>query len=64
MTWSFARGVWMSDPFTICVQLDERTKVVLFELYDHTRFVKVFASEQEAKKHAQVMAYVGMEKAS
>lgn len=55
MKWAGRRGLWTAGPFTVCAQLDERTKVVLFELYDSTRFVKSFASAQEAKKHAEQM---------
>ena len=62
MKWKLKPGLWMCDPFTIELQLDERTKLVVFELYDGTRYVKAFNSVQEAKQHARGMQYLSDER--
>lgn len=64
MTWSYARGVWISNPFTIRIEHCPRMKLTYFELFDTTRFVKSFASVQEAQQHAEAMQHVAMRVAS
>ena len=53
--WRHRNGIWWTGPFTVRTELDPRTKIVLFELYDTTRFVAYFGSAQEARKHAHDM---------
>lgn len=56
MTWSYARGCWISGPFTIAIEHCPRLKLTYFEVFDGgTRFVKSFASVQEAQKFAEDM---------
>ena len=57
MIWRGRKGTWVCEPFTVRTQLDERSKLITFELYDGTRFVKAFGSVQEAKQWARGMAY-------
>jgi hypothetical protein len=64
MTWKFARGVWICNPFSIALEVCERRKLTYFELYDSTRFVKSFASLQEAQNHAWTLNHVAMQRAS
>lgn len=56
MKWRQRHGVWNSGPFTVRVEVDPRTHVTCFELFDSTRFVQVFASAQEARNHAACMS--------
>lgn len=53
MKWSAKHGVWISGAFTVRLEMDPRTSVVLFELYDATRYVKAFLNANEAKQHAE-----------
>jgi hypothetical protein len=62
MTWKFSRGVWICNPFSIALEVCERRKLTYFELYDSTRFVKSFASLQEAQEHARGMSFGSMER--
>lgn len=55
MTWSFHHGVWVAEPFTIRLECCPRWKLTYFELFDSTRFVRSFASLQEAQSHAESM---------
>lgn len=64
MNWFYNKGVWISGPFTIRIEHCPRMKLTYFELFDTTRFVKSFASVQEAQQHAEAMQHVAMRVAS
>lgn len=64
MNWKFEHRAWFAGPFTIVLEVCERRKLTIFELYDSTRFVKAFASVQEAQQHAEAMQHVAMQRAS
>lgn len=64
MNWFYNKGVWISGPFTIAIEHCPRMKLTYFELFDTTRFVKSFASVQEAQQHAESMQHVAMQRAS
>lgn len=64
MNWFYNKGVWISGPFTIAIEHCPRMKLTYFELFDATRFVKSFASVQEAQQHAEAMQHVAMRVAS
>jgi hypothetical protein len=57
MTWKFRRSCWLSGPLTIRLETCPRRKLVFFELFNTTRFVRSFASLQEAQKHAESMGW-------
>lgn len=57
MTWTFARGCWVAGPFTVRLEVCPRMKLTYFEVFNHTCFVRSFASLQEAQEHARSMSY-------
>lgn len=65
LDWFYNKGIWISGPFTIAIEHCPRMKLTYFELFDGgTRFVKSFASVQEAQQHAEAMQHVAMRVAS
>lgn len=62
--WVQRHGTWRSGPFTIRLDLDPRTKVVVYELYDSTRFAGYFESPNYAMRAAENLNSRAQEKAS
>jgi hypothetical protein len=62
--WKFKHGVWLAGPFSIRMETCPRFKLTYFELFDSTRFVRSFASLQDAQQHAEAMQNVSMRRAS
>ena len=53
MTWRQRHGVWTSGRWTIRLDVDAHSHVVLYELYDSTRFVRYFESPNYAMQYAE-----------
>lgn len=64
MTWTYRHGVWICNPFTIRLEVCPRWKLTYFELFDHTRFVRSFASLQDAQQRAESMQHAALKVAS
>lgn len=52
-SWQQSHGVWTCGAWTVRIDLNPRTKIVLYELFDHTRFVRTFVSAQAARAYAE-----------
>jgi hypothetical protein len=50
--WLERHGCWTCGAWTVRIDLNPRTGITLFELFDHTRFVRTFASAQAARAYA------------